>query len=310
MSKLNSKWFVLVNPASGGGKISKLWPEVANRFLEKGIQYEVFYTQKKSHGIELTQQGITSGFRNFIAVGGDGTLNEMLNGFFLQNQIPQSELTLTALPLGTGNDWVKTWSIPKDLDTWFEMFGNRKIVTQDVGMVRFKNGNKEGIRYFMNVAGLAYDAFVVEYAEQRKPKKWGKVFFLFMVLKCLFKYKYPEVSIYYDDQSYKGKIYTINIGICNFSGGGMEIVPHANPQDGKFALTFVKPISKLGVLLNTYRFYNGSIGNHPKVSTSTVEEIQVDGVRTTVKLEVDGELIGACPSNFTILKNALNILVP
>jgi YegS/Rv2252/BmrU family lipid kinase len=310
LSKLNSKWFVLVNPASGGGRISRLWPEVSRRFLEKGIEYEVFYTKKRGHGIELTRQGIESGFRNFIAVGGDGTLNEMLNGFFKQTKIPQSELTLTALPLGTGNDWIKTWSIPKDLDSWFEMFVKGRIVHQGVGKVFFKNDGKEEIRYFMNVAGLAYDAFVVEYAEQRKPKRWGKVFFLFMVLKCLFKYEYPEVSILYDGQSYKGKIYTINVGICRFSGGGMEIVPHANPLDGKFALTFVKPISKIGVLLNTYRFYNGTIGKHPKVSTSKVEDIQVEGLYTAIKLEVDGELIGECPCSFTILKNALNIMVP
>ncbi|MCB0661139.1 MAG: diacylglycerol kinase family lipid kinase [Saprospiraceae bacterium] len=310
MSKLNGKWFVVVNPAGGAGKVTKVWPLLSKQLTLEAIDFQAELTREKGHAIQLVQEAINSGFRKIIAVGGDGTLNETVNGIMLSGIANTSEISLALFPVGTGNDWIKTWSIPRKMDRWIQMLKENKEVIQDIGLVQYElNGNKKE-RYFANVAGLAYDAFVVEYAEGRPVKRWSKIFFLFMVMRCLFMYRYPTVTVNSKDFNFSGKVYTINLGICKYSGGGMQIVPHADPLDGLFALTLAKPISKLGVILNTWRFYSGTIGKHKKVLQKQVSSLNINDVNGEVKVEVDGELLGGCPCNFSIISGALKIIVP
>ena len=126
---------------------------------------------------------------------------------------------------------------------------------QDIGFVTFFEKGQEQTRYFANVAGMAYDAFVVAYAE--KNKKWvtNTLMYLFLTLNCLFRYKLVKSKIIFDNRLEEGYFNTINAGICKYSGGGMQLVPHAVPDDGLLALTFARNVSKLEILLNTYRSY-------------------------------------------------------
>ena len=121
--------------------------------------------------------------------------------------------------------------------------------------MKFQSEGKTKERYFVNVAGLAYDAYLVRYAAERPGLVSNKIFYLFLLLRCLFQYTLTKAKVIFDELEDENYYYSINIGICSYSGGGMQTVPHAIEDDGLFALSLFGPFSKLGVLLNTYRFY-------------------------------------------------------
>jgi len=126
----------------------------------------------------------------------------------------------------------------------------------------------------------------------------------------IFKYKIHRAKLIFDEQKIIDYFYIINVGICKYSGGGMQLVPHAVPNDGNFALTFVRKISKLDVILNSYRFYNSSLLEHSKVEGSLTKKIRVETMDDEpTGVEVDGEYIGESPVEFSILPKALKIII-
>lgn len=311
MSALKGKWFFIVNPAAGNGAVQKHWPQVQEHLAALNWPYEFAFTGYKGHAIELAQGALRKGFRYLVAVGGDGTNNEVINGIMRQKKVRPSEITYTLLPIGTGNDWIRTHGIPKAFDQWLLMVAAEHTVQQDVGVVEYQSGGETHTRFFANVAGLAYDAFVVRYAEQRKSRFAGRLIYLALIVSCLFRYKPGKATIRYDGEAETGYFYTINGGVCRYAGGGMQIVPHADPSDGLLALTIARRLTKLGVLLNTWRFYNGSIGKHPKVSLHQVKIIEVESEGPEpVYVEADGEFLGHTPAILYIAQDKLRVLAP
>ena len=189
------------------------------------------------------------------------------------------------------------------------MVQNGKTMLHDVGSVYYQNKGQEEYRYFVNVAGMAYDAFVAKFAE--RYKKWiaHKIIYLLMVIRCLFLYRLPKATVVFDEQTDEDFYYTINIGIARYSGGGMQLVPHADPADGLLALMLARRLTKLGVLLNTYRFYNGTLHHHPKINIFQAKHIIVKSDES-IGLEADGEWLGTTPVKFSVLPQALNVIVP
>ena len=258
------KWYIILNPSAYGGLAEKKWNIIQQKLLENKIDFIYKKTTHPKHAIQLAQEAIESGYRHLIAIGGDGTGNEVANGILKQQVIPTSEITFALLPFGTGNDWIKTHKIPKDLNKWMTCLKNGNTTFQDAGLVKCIFNGKKVERYFINVAGMAYDAFGVQLSEG-KNWRFPKIQYLLLAVRGLFKYRVHRAKLIFDDKEVVDFFYIINVGICQYSGGGMQLVPHAIPNDGQFALTFARKLSKLAVILNTYRFYNGSLLQHPKV---------------------------------------------
>lgn len=311
MNFMQNTWFIIVNPSAGDGIAAKRLEGLCARLEQGGIAYTVEYSKEKNHATRLVEDGIIRGFRNIIAIGGDGTNNEVINGIMNQAIVSPQKIRYALLPGGTGNDWIKEYEIPKDLNAWFEMFIKGKTFLQDVGEVSYLNEEgKEEKRYFVNVAGMSYDAFVVrEMALMKKPIT-NRLAYLLYGLSYVFRYKIPPAKVWIDGEYKTGKYYLVNAGICRYSGGGMQLVPHANPADGQLAITLAGHLTKLGVLLNSYRFYNGTIGGHPKVEVYHSKIIRVTHVKEPILLEVDGEYLGTTPVEMKILKGQLQIIVP
>lgn len=309
-SPLSNTWFFIVNPKAGNGKARRKWLKYLPMLQKELGALEWAYTEHSGHAIDLVGTAISQGYRRIIAVGGDGTNNEVINGIFAQEAPIRSALLYALLPIGTGNDWIRTHSIPKKIDSWISMIKKEQTLLHDIGKVQYKNGETDGRRYFINVAGLAYDAYVVQMTDKYKHWISNKLFYLAFTLACLFRYRLSKASIQYGRQRVEGQFYTINIGICRHSGGGMQLVPHAIPNNGLFALTLASKMSKLSVILNTPKFYNGRIGNHSKVDLSVAETIQIATLEgPPLMLEVDGEWLGYGPVEFSILKKALRVVV-
>jgi YegS/Rv2252/BmrU family lipid kinase len=308
--KLTVQWFIIVNPNAKGGRLEKQWENIHRSLKDNDINFLAKKTTHPNHATELAKEAIENGFRKIIAVGGDGTGNEVANGILQQKKIPSAEITFALLPVGTGNDWIKTHKIPKHLNTWMEMLKNEKTTFQDAGFVSCCFHEKKVERYFINVAGMAYDAFGVQISAG-KNWRFPKIQYLLNALLGLFKYKIHRAKLIFEEQEVIDFFYVINVGICKYSGGGMQLVPHAIPNDGKLALTFARKLSKLAVILNTYRFYNASLLQHSKVKGLLTKKIRVETMDDEpTGIEVDGEYIGETPVEFSILPVALKILVP
>ncbi|MBX2875571.1 MAG: diacylglycerol kinase family lipid kinase [Saprospiraceae bacterium] len=308
MKGTTANWYIIINPAASGGKAGKLWPAIEQELLSANVVFTTAFTTYSREATLLAKQAIEGGCRHLMAVGGDGTNNEVINGILQQSTVPSAEVLYCLLPVGTGNDWIKTHGIPRGRKAWLQMFLTGHESQQDIGWVDFRDEGEEKRHYFANVAGLAYDAFVVHYVELMKTHLANKLVYLWVVLRCLWQYQLQKAKLRFKDQTVEDFFYTINIGVCRYSGGGMQFVPHADPADGLLALTFAGKLKKWQVILNTYRFYNGSIGSHPLVHTDQVKTLAIETAGTL--LEVDGEFLGETPAQFGITTKALRFICP
>ncbi|MCB0578606.1 MAG: diacylglycerol kinase family lipid kinase [Phaeodactylibacter sp.] len=309
---MNHQWYAIANPTAGKGLVRKHWPALQQRIAQALPVSGFALSEYKGHAIELARQAVENGCRNILAIGGDGTNHEVANGILRQQAAPSRDITYALLPIGTGNDWIRTHGLPKDMDRALALIRAGKTSYQDVGLIHYHKDGEPRQRYFVNVAGLAYDGFIGKKAEERRYATRNKLFYLLLVARCLFEYELRRAVVESNGRREEGLFYTINLGICRYSGGGMQLTPHAVPDDGQFAVTLAGSLSRLGVLLNTYRFYNGSIGGHPKVDTFQAASLTVraaDGEPPTL-LEADGEFLGETPARFTILQQALKFIVP
>lgn len=306
-----NEWFVIANPAAGRGAVKARWPAIERALMAALPVGELVFSESRAHATELARQAVEAGHRKILAIGGDGTNHEVTNGILQQSVIPSNQVLYALLPIGTGNDWVKTHAIPCRMEQALAIIQKERSTFQDVGLIRFQDNGQPAERYFVNVAGMAYDAFICRVAEIRPEAVRNQFFYLWLVLKCLFKYQLQPARVSVDGQVFEDKYYTINLGIGRYSGGGMQLVPHASPTGGQFAITLAGNISKLGVLLNTFRFYNGSIGKHPKVQLLKGKEVRVEAIgQHPTLVEADGEFLGETPVSFSLISKALKIVVP
>ena len=301
-------WFCLFNPIAGKIDHQMALTEIEKEFQKSGLAFEIYITKSKGDATEIVYQNIVSGYRKFVAIGGDGTIHEVVNGIMTQTIVLSQEISFATIPVGTGNDWAKHHKIPSDIGRSIALIKRNNTGYQDIGKAIFHRKNTEITEYFNNVAGMAYDAFVVKKLEERKSKP-NKFVYIFSVLSYLFQYKLQKAILNIDNKCIQGKFYTINIGICKYSGGGMSLVPHAIHNDGLFAVTYAKELSKISILLNTYRFYNETLIAHPRINGLQAKNISVKADNTTpILLELDGELVGNTPVKFKIITNALKFL--
>ena len=301
-------WYIIANPTSGGDAVRKCWPAIELLLQELGFSYSVHFTERAGHATRLAEDAILNGQRHLLGIGGDGTNHEIANGILGQTFLPSAEVTYALLPVGTGNDWARNYGLPIDPRRRLEQILLGETVLQDAGLVTYYQAGQPAKRYFVNVAGLAYDGYIgQQMAQHRVTKRWQ---YLLLVAKYLFQYRLKKARISYDDREVEDYFYTINVGICRYSGGGMQFVPQAVPDDGLFALTFARRLQKWEVLLQTRRFYNGTLLDHPQVEGCQARSIRIEaaGAEPTL-LEADGEFLGETPVAFMLLEKALRVVV-
>ncbi len=305
------QWFVIANLKAG--RLHAQWGALQQQIAAALPVGGWACTQYSGHGIALAQDAIAEGYRHILAVGGDGTNHEVANGILQQPFAPPTSITYALLPLGTGNDWSRTYGMPRRPADALQLIARGTTRLQDAGLLHYHRTSGEAAsRYFVNVAGLAYDAFVVQRSIAEPAGQGGPLRYLSLVARCLFEYQLKEAIVTSEGQAWQDYFYTINLGIGRYSGGGMQLVPHAVPDGGTFALTMAGPLSKAGVLLNTWRFYNGSIGRHPLVKTLHARQITVSaapGAAPTL-LEADGEFLGQTPVRASICPAAFQFIAP
>ncbi len=310
-SNIDGSWMVIVNPNAGRHKIEKDWKEIDHHLIEAGIEFDFEFTRKKEHAIDLTQEFIRKGFRKFIVVGGDGTLNEVVNGIFSQKEVTTSEFLLAIIPVGTGNDWCRMFNVPFKYKDAVNTIAKGRTFIQDIGIVDYYNSVVPDKRYFINVAGMGYDALVATKTNKDKEKGGGSAFtYLKNLITSLMFYKFSNVSVHIDNQPDNNtfKTFSLSVGICKYNGGGMMQLPNAIPDDGLLDMTLIKKLSRFNVIRSLKKLFDGSITEHPKVVTFRGKTIDIKS-EPKIFIETDGESIGHSPARFEIIPKCLQVVI-
>ncbi len=306
-------WLVIVNPHAGSKKCKRDWPEIQRLLKDAGLKIHHIFSERPYHAIEIAKDQIEEkGFDKLIVVGGDGTLNEVVNGIFRQKRIKTQDVTVGMISVGTGNDWGRMYEMPESYKEQVNLLSSGHVFLHDVGKASYCFSEDKQDRYFMNIAGMGYDALVAEKANIMKQKgKGGPVSYLVNVVSGLFQYKSVHLDIHADDKHvFSGKVFTMSIGICKYNGGGMMQLPDAVPDDGLFDITIIRKITKYRIITNIKNLYDGSFVKMWEVEQFTGKKVMVSAKPAhKLYLETDGESLGHSPLHFEVIPRAVRVIV-
>ncbi|MGB3075793.1 MAG: diacylglycerol kinase family protein [Chitinophagales bacterium] len=307
---MDETWFVLVNPAAGGFKAKKKWPAISLMLQKEGIDFICQFSKSAEDIISTISEAIQKGFRKFIAVGGDGTLNLIINGIFSQHEVSSDKITVAIIPIGTGNDWIRTHRISKSAGKAIALIKSKKISFHDVGKISLSGNQNTSVKYFINMAGFGFQGLVAERIEGVSSGiKKGIFAFVLGIFDALFRYNTTQVSITLDEEEFSGMIYNVNAGICKFCGGGMMMTPDALNDDGLFDITIIRKISKSEVIRNVPGLFSGRFINNRKVSQHRTKKMRITSI-PFMPAECDGEVLGYGNVTAEILPKAIIVVVP
>ena len=305
------KWLVVVNPNAGRRKGAKDWPEISRLLTEAGFDFVASFTEKKEHALHLAMEHVMKGFRKIIVVGGDGTLNEVVNGIFRQSACPTSEVVIGMVLVGTGNDWARMYNIRGDYEKAVRALKKERKFTQDAARVVFHRGDVQEERYFVNIAGMGYDAVVAEMTNRTKAKGGGgPLIYLLNLLKGLISYRQVNMEMELDgNPAFRGRVFSMSAGICRFNGGGMMQLPNAIPDDGLLDVTVFYNATRMDVIRNLKKLYDGSFTHLPIVKTFTGRKLTISAEPSdAARLEVDGESMGHSPFSMEVIPRSITLI--
>ena len=302
------EWLAIVNPNAGNEKGRKDW-HLISRFIEKEkISAVVKFTEAKQHAAELTREALENGCRNILTIGGDGTLNEVVNGVFNSTACLPTEITLALIPVGTGNDWGRMFGIPLDYEKAVRIISEGKRMLHDIGLMTYFDGAEMKKRYFINIAGLGFESVVVKRTNYQKDRGHsGKAIYFYNLLMSLLSYKNTRAEIIVDGQKHTADVFSINVGNGRYCGGGMRQTPDALPDDGLLDVTVINGVGKLEIIRSLKMLYDGTILSHPKIDGYRCRNLKVSS-DSVLWAEADGESLGNTPAEFSIIPAGINII--
>jgi diacylglycerol kinase (ATP) len=302
------EWLVIVNPNAGYGKGKKDWDRISGLFEKNDISIYPRFTKKKNHASEFAREGISEGFRKILSVGGDGTLNEIVNGVFTQDYCPTPEIAIGIIPVGTGNDWGRMFGIPLVYEGSIKVIKENKQKLHDIGLISCYNGSIKEKRYFINIAGLGFEAAVVKRTNIQKDKgRSGKAIYFLNLLVSLIAYRNTSADITIDGQKTTCDVFSISVGNGRYCGGGMRQTPDALPDDGLLDITVIKSMGRIEIIRNLKILYDGTILSHPKVDGYRSDNLRVQS-NSVLYAQADGESLGHTPAEFSIIPASIKIV--
>ena len=298
----------VVNPAAANGSTRRRWPEIAHRAAELGLAGEALFSERQGHAAELARTAAEGGARLVVAVGGDGTVNEVANGILAAGGAEPPELAVIAR--GTGTDFVRHFRIPSGLDGAVGVALSGASMTIDAGRLTYRSWSGEDeTAYFVNAASAGMSGAVAQRANASSKALGGKVSFLWATLAVFAGWHASEMEIEVDDQRRSGLMYDAIVANCRYLGGGMAMCPEARPDDGLLDVLVIGDITRRDLALTLPKVYRGTHLPHPKAEALRGRRISVRS-ETPLPVELDGEQPGTTPAVFEIVPDALRLRVP
>ena len=297
---------VIVNPAAGANSTRRKWPRISRLLRHIGLAFDFEYTEGVGHAIELAKAATSDGYRYLVAVGGDGTVNEVANGIL--HSTDSGNVILGVVSTGTGSDFARSVGIPRDYTSACSFLTSRRRRVIDVGVVEFKSKGQTLQRFFVNAAGVGFDATVAE-ATEKLPKYFGGTIpYLVGLIMTLFSYKNKSVVLNVDNEVESRRVLNVAVANGGYLGGGMHIAPEAELDDSLLDVVIVGDIGKFELLKALPMVYKGTHINHPKVRMKKARRITVESPERML-VYADGELLGEGPASFWLMPSALSVVV-
>ena len=303
---------VIANPKAGGGRTAKRLPEVTTKLETVLGPVNVQLTNAPMHAVELTRDALKSGSTLIIAVGGDGTINECVNGFFENGAPLAPDAELGLLNSGTGGDFRRTFDMGPELDTYVDTLIGGTTRRIDLARVSYRNWKgEEEQRYFDNISSFGLSGIVDRNVNRaRISKLFGGTFsFYWATLTAMIGFTPQACRIQVDDH-FDEVVDVNNAAICNgqYFGGGMWIAPMANPADGTLEVVIIRDAGFLDMLKDSGNLYDGTHLENPRVLTTRGKRIIATPVnQDNVLMDVDGETPGRLPATFEVIPAAINL---
>ena len=308
---MSRKTLFIVNPESRAGETSRLWNQRAKNLLEQGLELEARFTKAPLQAIELTRTALSEGYDHIVAVGGDGTINEVLNGFFAANgTLINQQAALSAISFATGGDLARLLPLggePQDIRNLCE---NPYPFTCDVIRADFIDwAEKPASRYFINVSDFGIGCETVIRVNRKSKALGGFISFLSSALGALFSAKNINMEIWADGHAFfQGEVSMAVIANGRFFGGGMYASPIAELDDGWMDLTVFHDFKLVQMLRCLPLVYSGNYLNHPQVIHTRAQSVSFKS-QERFPFETDGELPGTSDVHYKIMPGAIQLLL-
>ncbi len=296
---------LIVNPVAGANATHRHWPHIGSILRQLGLSYDFQYTEGVGHGIELASEAASNGYRRLVAVGGDGTVNEVVNGIL---SAKDGRTHLGVVNTGTGSDFVRMLGIPHDYAGGCRSLLSENRKTIDVGIVQCQNDGKPVERVFVNAAGLGFDAEVALDKQNRPPRFRGTIPYVLGLLRTLTGYKNKLVTVEVDGRRQERRILSVVAANGPYFGGGMKVAPGASMFDGLLEVLTVGDFGKLELLVTFPRIYSGTHVSHSKVQVEKAEVVRVSADEPFI-VHADGEVLGSGPVTFLPRSQCVSVIV-
>ena len=298
---MNDRYLAIVNPAAGGGRCGKLAPAALERLRSAGLSLEVRETRSPSEAAVLANAAYAEGYRNFIAVGGDGTGFEIVNGLF-PAAATDGRAALGFLPLGTGNSFLRDFT-ERGSDYAIEAILTRRRRPCDV--IRLNHAS--GSLYYINTLNIGFAADVATLTN-RHLKHLGELGYLVGVLVSLARLRRRPFPLRADGERDDRRCLFLAFSNSKYTGGKMMIAPQASIDSGAIEYVHWGPIGRFGLVRNLATLFDGSHIRHPLASRRTATRIEFD-IGTPVDVVVDGEVLTLEVESLDVLSSALDVMV-
>jgi YegS/Rv2252/BmrU family lipid kinase len=296
----------LVNPAAANGSTGRRWPEFAHQAAGAGLEGDALLSERRGHLGELAREAAQRGAELLVVVGGDGSINEVVNGLVGLPEPPP----LALIPRGTGGDFVRSFGIPDDVRAAARIALEGDTISIDVGRVGFRAWDGHDVTsHFVNVASSGMSGAIAQRANNTSKALGAKASYLWATFAVFAGWSAVETRLTVDDESRSGPMFDVVVANGRFFGGGMKMCPEADAQDGLLDVVTIGDVTKRDLVMTMPKIYRGTHLPHRRAEALRGRVITVE-TDEPVPVQLDGEQPGTTPARFEVLPGALRLKVP
>jgi YegS/Rv2252/BmrU family lipid kinase len=300
------KMTLICNTRAGRRGAARWLPEIRQALEDRGLEYEIRNTTRRGDATDMARAALESGVGLVVAVGGDGTIHEVVNGMLVNGVAINPDAALGVVAAGTGSDFIKTFGLPAAPRFAVNHLAGETAFPIDIGKITFERDGRQEVRYFANIAEVGVGAATVARAE-RMPRWLGPLVYLLAFWLSVRALKPTVVAVDLVDRTYEGKVNNIIVANGQFFGGGMRIAPKAAPTDGLFDIQIEHARKREAIALMP-KVYKGQHLPHPDIEEFKRVKLSVTS-DPPLLIEADGELLGHTPATFEVLRDAIKLKV-
>jgi YegS/Rv2252/BmrU family lipid kinase len=297
---------VIANPRSGRGRVGKEMPELERQLNSRRLGYRIVETEGPGHASDIAREALLGGERFIVAVGGDGTVQEVVNGMVEDDRPLAEGSVLGVVAAGSGCDFVRTFGLPQDVPRAVHHLDGDRLYPIDLARVDYTEDGRTVTRYVPNIAECGLGGAVVRRAE-RLPRWLGRSRYFWAFWLSMRGYRPGHISVRADRKSWEGRASNVVIANGQFYGGGMKISPRSYPGDGLLDIQIsTGPKSEAFTMIP--KVYRGEHVPHPHIKEMRGKSITVEADRP-LPIEGDGEVLGTTPATFTVIPEVVSLKI-